>query len=391
MNTIHWLESKQLDRVTNYSTETECIRNILAAGGKMYYYCTFAKQKVYYGLEDNIIYLGTFRNRFIKHFEFPIRIRLKAIQIVMKNRNDVIMVNQDLVKLLRPAIWLNKLLKRNNRFVLDIRTLPTDMKNFDQSMRQYYKQIGFAVKHFDGLSFITPFMEKVSLEPFKNQLPTVTWSSGVDVDLFDANKYDYTRDSDTFRIFYHGGIWESRGNIDLIKACAKVVERGYNIELVQIGKIVDKSIRKYIEDNKYNSWCHLYDAKPLEEIPAMVAKCDLPLLPFPDFLAWRVSSPIKLMEYMAMGKPVLVPDMECFTDILLPESGMVYYYNLHANNLIEEMADAIIQRVENKTGDKTYVKENACIKYVKENFTWKKQAENLMNFCLKSFNSIYGS
>ena len=387
MNTIHWLENKQLDRVTNYSTETECIRNILDAGGKMYYYCSFAKQKVYYGLDGHIIYLGFFHNKILKYLEFPLRIRLKALQIVRKNQNDVLMVNQDLVKLLRLAIWLNKLLKNNNKFVLDIRTLPTNMKNFDQSMRQYYKQIGFAVKHFDGLSFITPFMEKVSLEPFHNQLPTVTWSSGVDVELFDANKYDYTRDSDTFRIFYHGGISESRGNIDLIKACAKVVERGYDIELVQIGKIVDKSIRKYIDDNNYNSWCHLYDAKPLKEIPALVAKCDLPFLPFPDFLAWRVSSPIKLMEYMAMGKPVLVPNMECFTDILPPDSGIVYYYNLRANNLIEEMVDAIIQRIENKIDDNTYVKEDACISYVTENFTWKRQAENLMNFCIELSNS----
>ena len=66
---------------------------------------------------------------------------------------------------------------------------------------------------------------------------------------------------------------------------------------------------------------------------------------------------------------------------------MVYYYNLRANNLIEEMADAIIQRIENKIDDKTYVREDACISYVTENFTWKRQAENLMNFCVELSNS----
>ena len=383
MSTIHWLENKQLDRVTNFSSRTEIIKNILNAGGSIYYYCSFAQTKVYYGLECHIIYLGRFKNRLIKHFEFLLRIRLKAIQIVLNNKKDILIVNQDLVGLMRVALWFNRLLKRENKFVLDIRTLPTNMAGFDKSMRKYYKRVGFAVKHFDGLSFITPFMEKISLEPFQNQLPIVTWSSGVDIDLFDANQYDYTRDNNKFRVFYHGGISESRGNLDLIKACAKVVDKGYEIELVQMGKIVDNSIRKYIIDNHYDSWCHLYDAKPLKEIPSWVAKCDLPLLPFPDFLAWRVSSPIKLMEYMAMGKPVLVPDMECFTDILPADSGMVYYYDLHANNLIEEMANAIIKRIESKKDDNEYVKENACILYVAENYTWKRQAENLMSFCLK--------
>lgn len=382
MSTIHWIENKQLDRVTNYSTETECVRNILNAGGNIFYYCSFAKKKVYYGLEGHIVYLGKFKNRVVKYFEFPLLIRLKAIQIVLSSKKDIIMVNQDLVGLMRPALWLNRILKRTNKFVLDIRTLPTNMAGFENSMQKYYKQVGFAVKHFNGLSFITPYMEKVSLEPFQNQLPTVTWSSGVDMELFDASKYDYSRDNDKFRIFYHGGISESRGNIDLIKACAKVVERGYEIELVQIGKVVDKSIRQFIENNHYEKWCYLYDAKPLNEIPALVAKCDLPFLPFPDFLAWRVSSPIKLMEYMAMGKPVLVPDMECFTDILPADSGMVYYYNLHAENLIDEMADAIVKRIEHQNSCREYVKERTCIEYVSENFTWKRQAENLMQFCL---------
>ena len=105
-------------------------------------------------------------------------------------------------------------------------------------------------------------------------------------------------------------------------------EKGYDIELVQIGKIVDNSLKEYILDHNLGAWCKLYDAKPLSEIPALIAKCDLPVLPFPDFLPWRVSSPIKLMEYMAMGKPVLVPDMECFTDVLPEDSGIAYYYKL---------------------------------------------------------------
>lgn len=41
MNAIHWFEAKQLDRVTNYSSRTECIKNVLDFDGELYYYCSF--------------------------------------------------------------------------------------------------------------------------------------------------------------------------------------------------------------------------------------------------------------------------------------------------------------------------------------------------------------
>ncbi|WP_252268175.1 hypothetical protein [Parabacteroides distasonis] len=46
MNAIHWFEAKQLDRVTNYSSRTECIKNVLDFDGELYYYCSFS-EKIY--------------------------------------------------------------------------------------------------------------------------------------------------------------------------------------------------------------------------------------------------------------------------------------------------------------------------------------------------------
>lgn len=384
MKTFYWFEAKQLDRVTNFSTEVECIKGFISAGHEAYFYCSFAKRKEYYDLPNSIIYLGYFKNKYIKYIEFKLRIIFKAIEIICCSDDNVLMVNQDLVSLMKPALYLNRLLRKNNKFLLDIRTLPTSPETFEKSMKTYNRQVRSAAKSFDGLSFITPFLEKVSLDGLNCNLPTVNWSSGVDINLFDSSKYDYVRDTKAFKLFYHGGISISRGNLDLIKACQMVVERGYNIELVQIGKIVDNQIRDYITQNALQSWCKLYDARPLSEMPNLVSHCDLPVLPFPNFLAWRVSSPIKLMEYLAMGKPVLVPNMECFTDILDEKSGMVYYYNRDADDVVSELAEAIISRVEkHKFDNSEFIKNQDCINYVSSNFTWKRQSENLVNFCVE--------
>lgn len=383
MKAFHWFEAKQLDRVTNFSTEVECITNIKNAGIAAFYYCSFNRCKKYYGLEGSIKYLGVFKNKYIKYLEFRFLIVLKSLHIVISSNGSVLMVNQDLVNYLLPALWINKLLGKKNRFVLDIRTLPTVPETFDKDMAYYNKQIRTAMSHFDGLSFITPFLEKVSLKPFNNHLPTVNWSSGVNLDVFNASRFSYERDTDAFRIFYHGGISNSRGNMDLIKACEKVVEQGCHIELVQIGKIVDKELKSYIKEKQLESWCKLYDSRPIEEMPALVAKCDLPLLPFPNFMAWRVSSPIKLMEYLAMGKPVLVPDMECFTDILPANKGMVYYYDMYAEDIIDEIAKGIIQQIKRHSRGSSFIKNDDCIEFVSSNFTWEKQSEKLLNFCIE--------
>lgn len=381
MKAFHWFEAKQLDRVTNYSTETECINNFLAAGVPAYYYCTFSRCKIYYGLENNIRYLGVFRNKYLKFIEFRISLILKSLFIIMFSDDNVLMVNQDLVNYMRPAVFINRILKKRNRFLLDVRTLPTSPETFERDMKIYGRQISVAVSEFDGLSFITPFMATVSLQSHPIHPETVTWSSGVNMDVFNAGKYDYSRDTEKFRIFYHGGISVSRGNLNLIKACEKIIESGYKIELVQIGKIVDGKLKDYVKERNLESWCRLYDAKPLEEIPALVAKCDLPVLPFPNFMAWRVSSPIKLMEYLAMGKPVLVPNMECFTDILAADSGMVYYYDVNDDNEINAMADAIINRIKEHDPRQNFIKYYPAIDYVANNFTWKHQVNNLIQFC----------
>ncbi|WP_418702293.1 glycosyltransferase [Bacteroides sp.] len=383
MNIIHWFEAKQLDRVTNYSSRTECIKNILDFGAKLYYYCSFSQKKEYYGLGDNIVYLGSIKNKYVKPVEFRILIILKTLQIILRSDSNVLMCNQDLVKYLKPAIFLNKILGKNNKFVLDVRTLPTVPETFERDMIKYQCQIKQAFKLFDGLSFITPFLEKVSLSGVSGKKPTVNWSSGVNINLFNTDKYDYARDTSAFRIFYHGGISHSRGNMNLIRACEIIVQKGYSIELVQIGKIVDKDLKTYITDKRIGHWCKLYDAKPLSEMPAMVAHCDLPVLPFPNFMAWRVSSPIKLMEYLAMGKPVLAPNMECFTDILNANSGMVHYYDMHNEHVIEEISNAIIHIIEQREYTNAFIKNQVCIDYVKEKFTWKAQVHHLYKFCNK--------
>jgi glycosyltransferase involved in cell wall biosynthesis len=53
-----------------------------------------------------------------------------------------------------------------------------------------------------------------------------------------------------------------------------------------------------------------------EEIPELMAHAHLGVLPFPDEEKFRVSSPIKLFEYLAAGLPILATRIVCHTDVV---------------------------------------------------------------------------
>ena len=55
---------------------------------------------------------------------------------------------------------------------------------------------------------------------------------------------------------------------------------------------------------------------PHEHVPALLAQAHVGVLPFPDEEKFRVSSPIKLFEYLAAGLPILATRIACHTDVV---------------------------------------------------------------------------
>ena len=388
---IYWFEAKQLDRVTNFSSRTEMIRHILDMGGEIHYYSSMFRTPKTYGFPGNIHYLGRSTNRYLRYVEFNTLVVLKAAWLALRSPQAVFMVNQDLTRHLAPARLISRLFRKKHRFVVDIRTLPTSVDNFDRDMKRFHRRFAYAAKHFDGFSFITPFMKRIVLEKYPRLTAprTVCWSSGVDLDTFCCGKCDYADPApDCFRIFYHGAICRDRGNLTLVQACERLVRAGRKLHLRQIGQQLDTAVADYIGQHDLADWCELLPARPISEMPQLIAACDLPVFPFPYFMAWRVSSPIKLMEYLAMGKPVLAPAMECFTDILPEESGLVTYYDPRREDAVEALAEAIAAIMDRRGGDAAkFPCDPRCTEFVRENFLWRRQAEKLYEFCAGLLNA----
>lgn len=377
---FHWFEAKQLDRVTNFSTETEVLKNLLRRDVDAHYYCSFSKKKTYYDLEGSIHYLGILREKHLKYFEFNLLVILYSAFLALRKKRQIIMTNQNLASRMFLARFVSFLLRRHHVFTVDIRTLPIVKEETDPALNKYYADFSSAGKHCDGFSFITPFIGEVTYRRFPKikEKPTVFWSSGVDMDLFCAKKYNYKRVTDRFRVFYHGGLAVDRGILALIQACEQLDKEGLPIELVLIGIEVDKQLSHYIAENKLERFCSLSKPVPLKDIPQAIASCDLAVMPFPYYLIWRTSSPIKLMEYMAMGKPILVPDQECFTDVFNGSAqNNVTFYDAKAEDQLSELTTALRNLIRAwKPQDKTPCM-HELISFVEKEYTWAKQAEKI--------------
>ena len=63
---------------------------------------------------------------------------------------------------------------------------------------------------------------------------------------------------------------------------------------------------------------------PYEEVPAQIATADVCICPLPERLEWKVSSPLKVFEYLASAKPMILTPIPAHRD-LVPDSGFVVW------------------------------------------------------------------
>jgi glycosyltransferase involved in cell wall biosynthesis len=116
---------------------------------------------------------------------------------------------------------------------------------------------------------------------------------------------------------------------------------------------------------------------PYNEIPGYIMQSDCAIMAYPNIEYWNNNNPIKLLEYMSLGKVIICTDMWTFRDVLKNSNSACYI----KDNDPSTIANAIRYCYENRFKLKLWGKEGFEI--VKNRFTWKKQAEELVNFIYK--------
>ena len=57
------------------------------------------------------------------------------------------------------------------------------------------------------------------------------------------------------------------------------------------------------------------DSVPFEQMPIVLAQSHIGISPIPNRIKYRMSSPLKLFEYMASGMPVIATKIDCHIEV----------------------------------------------------------------------------
>ncbi len=270
--------------------------------------------------------------------------------------------------------------------ILDLRTLPVAQQKSIQSI--FFDSSIYLSKFIvNGYTTITPELKSILVNKFKIDNSKIgVWASGVSLKSFKKSlKTDinlkFVHNPQYFYLMYHGSYSRRRGTEDLIKSIAELEDSlRNNIKLIIIG--IDFS-----KNNELITLCHQLNvnenleflpAVEYEKIPSYINICDVGIIPLPTKdIWWRVSAPLKTLEYLAMGKPIIATNIPFHHEIFEKGNCGVLIENSNPSSI----ANAITYLYNNRGKLDSMGKIGR--KIIEKYYTWEKSAQDLEAFIKK--------
>jgi len=369
---IIWLIPLTVDSAYQFTSRNELAGALKKIGCKVKTIVAFRKKKLRLSGFSTVKYVHTPKESVFGKLKFF----LKMLDAIRKEDADFVILGLSVIHLLLIAKILG--IRKNGKiFILDIRSVPVDVKFNIRGIKDviWYK-LAICLADFicDGLTVITPELKR-KLKPRLRRLrgKVGIWSSGVNFELFEREGESFKDELEILQnkvIVHHGIISPNRGLKNVIEAIALIEKQIPELIFLIIGEgegLVE------LEDtaNKLGikSKIRFTGKVPYLEVPQYIRSADLAILPFPNISWWSVSSPLKLMEYLAMGIPVVATDIPAHREIAENIGGIILARNCRPENL----ANAIKLALRKKN-------EPVCLEFLKDNISWDSQAIKLIEF-----------
>jgi glycosyltransferase involved in cell wall biosynthesis len=231
---------------------------------------------------------------------------------------DVVLFHQMSAPWLFPLRIVRRVIhQRRPILVMDTRTVPMTVRTRKDQLRAIFDRLMNRLAHrwADGQTAITLRMAENVRIPSAKLLGV--WSSGVTLEQFAPARVarHWPQAGEPIELIYIGVLHRER----CIKALCEAVERAHAIGLA-FGLTIVGSGPERAELEAFaqhtNGRVRVLESVPHAHIPSLLAAAQVGVLPFPDTLMFRVSSPVKLFEYLAAGMPILATRIACHTDVV---------------------------------------------------------------------------
>jgi glycosyltransferase involved in cell wall biosynthesis len=324
--------------------------------------------------EENLILL---KSTFNKRRFFLIKLTFFIPLICIIKRIDVVIVDDRVILGTLLLLILKKIL--GIKIILDIRSIPVEADlQFD-----YPLSCRIANKYYDGTTFITTatkdFIEQIIKKKFNRY---AIFPSAVNPNLFSPTQINNVPDNikqeiqGKIVIFYHGSISPNRGINLILDAVNQVKSVFPNILFISVSE-GNSYITDYCASKKYkfNDNLLLLNVVKHEQMAAYINLADICIIPLPRILWWEISSPLKLMEYLAMEKPIILSDIKAHLSVVPQNSNFALFFNPDDPYDLEKKIIEAINNIDHLKNNSSMGREIVLKKY-----TWDIQAKILENF-----------
>jgi glycosyltransferase involved in cell wall biosynthesis len=154
--------------------------------------------------------------------------------------------------------------------------------------------------------------------------------AGIDTGLFNAatdgsaQRAHYGLGREDIVIFFMGWLYHFSGLKEVTRKLAEAGNRGLKLLIVGEGDAYDE-IERLRHEYHLENQVILAGKKSYQELPGFIAAADICVLPaYPQEKIMQDIVPIKMYEYMAMGKPVISTDLPGVRREFGDDNGVVY-------------------------------------------------------------------
>lgn len=277
------------------------------------------------------------------------------------------------------------------KVILDVRSTNVDTSGLRGFLKNSQSNISvrLAKNMFDGMTTITSAMKKEISEEFNLDPKSIgVWSDGVSIELFAYEKsapfgLELRKEfglSDKFVIFYHGSLSLARGVLECVEAITRIKKEYPKVVLFFLGtcdKETLHAMKNLIKENGLQDRVIIHDPVDYEDVPKYIAMCDVGLVPLPNIAIWRNQCPLKLLEYLAMERTVIVTDIPANREIVGDQKCGIYI----SSSYPIEIAKAIEFAYENREKLQEWGKLGRII--VARKYNWDRAAKDLETYLVK--------
>ena len=273
------------------------------------------------------------------------------------------------------------------KLILDVRSVPVETFGFVGFLQKFWFTVSLLIakKLFNGITVITPLMKADLCNQFKiNPQNVGVWTSGVSEDLFTSTKHTTeSRDlkaklglSKKFVVFYHGVFTASRGLKETIESMRILKNLNNDVVIFLLGSgPALPMLKDFVQANGLEENVIIHDPVDYSEVPKFIEMSDVCIVPLPDNPFWRSQSPLKLLEYLAMEKVVILTDIPAHKLVVGENKCGVYISSVTP----KEIANSIIYVLQNK---ENLVEWGKSGRKIINNYTWEKVAGDLETYLL---------